>query len=276
MQHVGDPIIAMDKIKQSAKVIRIFEWLETPTDTTHKFSYQKVFFDQAFNVDGKVQRISQQYMYQNDAYYGVYFLKQQHPVIYGNMDRAMTYYMSNKYGKQSITGIEIGVLSGENSLRMLQTLNIQILYLIDPYTVYETDIYTQQELDNYKRIAYETLAPYRDKIHWIHLKSKDAAKYLKTNNIRTNFVYCDGGHSKEEAKKDINDYYDIATDVFGGHDYLSQEGVQNWNSIVRQIPTYSEKVTMGVKEAVDEFVCEKGLQLHISDFSYSDWWVDKQ
>jgi len=43
----------------------------------------------------------------------------------------------NKQEKKNLTGAEIGVLKGENAARILKSLDIKHLYLIDPYMEYD-------------------------------------------------------------------------------------------------------------------------------------------
>lgn len=42
-------------------------------------------------------------------------------------------YLSRYMGDTPISGVEVGVYGGDNSLNILQQLNIDVLYLVDPY-----------------------------------------------------------------------------------------------------------------------------------------------
>ncbi len=275
MQHIDNPDQAFENIIKSAKVIRIFEWLNTPIDESHPSSFTKEWYDNKLNIIGATMPVRQPYMYQTDAYYGVYNTPVTSPMIWGNMDRAMIHYMRGKYNNTPITGIEIGVLDGINSLFMFRMLNIEKLYLIDPYTAYDSDIYTQKELDGHRHNAYNNLEQYRDRVHFIHLKSDDAIEYFKRNNIKVNFCYIDGLHTEEGTYNDIINYCSVTLDFIGGHDYLSESGMKHWLSLVRGNPSYTDKVQMGVKQAVDTYFAKENTSFYISDFQYSDWWVDK-
>ena len=73
--------------------------------------------------------------------------------------------------KKSLVGVEIGVAGGEHALSLLRTLDIQKLYLIDPYELY--DDYSegklhygidQLPLSETETKARQLLFEYKDKI----------------------------------------------------------------------------------------------------------------
>jgi len=75
MQHTDNPDKVMDNIKKAGKVLRIFEWLNIPTDTNHKQSFTKEWYDKKLNICGKDIFINRPYMYTTNAYVGIYLLQ---------------------------------------------------------------------------------------------------------------------------------------------------------------------------------------------------------
>jgi glycosyltransferase involved in cell wall biosynthesis len=183
-------------------------------------------------------------------------------------NRAMMVFMTEKEGSNPLTGIEIGVLAGQNAVELLTKLNIQKLYLIDPYKQYDSDIYTQSQLDEARRIAHINLEPYKDRIQWIPMGSSEAIAYFIDNDIKVDFVYCDGGHAKDEVLADINNYYPIATKYIGGHDYMTYEGI-------KEDAIKYPGAARGVNDAVIEYTKNNGLVYYCAQINHADWWIDK-
>ena len=50
--------------------------------------------------------------------------------------RPMFQYLKNNY-QHPLVGVEIGVWAGSNAINILSTMNIKLLYLIDPYELYD-------------------------------------------------------------------------------------------------------------------------------------------
>ena len=74
LQHVDNLVLALAKIRNSAKVLRIFDWLNVPSDTVHKFVLTEELLDSHLGIDGYSRLIHRRFMYRTDAYYGVYSL----------------------------------------------------------------------------------------------------------------------------------------------------------------------------------------------------------
>jgi len=182
-------------------------------------------------------------------------------------------FLIKYYGKKSIKGIEIGVETGLNAVKLLNTLNIEKLYLIDPYREYIEEmggdrlkrnlqlscrvnlLKSKRNLKNYKNIER------------IFEDSSDAIKDIKE---LCDFVYIDGNHSYDFVKKDIELYKDIIKKggVIGGDDYIDK-----W---------------FGVIKAVDEFIKKTGYTLYLEKYKVStgknelgyfydqNWWIIKE
>lgn len=144
--------------------------------------------------------------------------------------------------KKSLIGVEIGVNRGAHAKTLLRKLNIDILYLIDPY---ENNILLQMH-------GRAKLAKFTDKIIWGYLKSEDAIDSIPSG---LDFVYIDGNHNYEYVKKDIELYYPKIRKggIIGGHDYDQ----------------------VSVARAIIEFAVKHNLIVNISHGHIIDWWMIK-
>ena len=168
--------------------------------------------------------------------------------------RPFTKFIQKKFNDKSLLGVEIGVLKGFNALNLLDNLNIEKIYLIDPYGAYEdTDnkLFSKIELRSYFNQAQKAMTKYKDVVQFIVSQSSEAVTHVPDN---LDFVYIDGCHKYEVVKDDIEKYWQKVKNggVIGGHDFTSHN--------------------LGVIKAVMEFVNNKGLDLQAS---YSDWWIVK-
>lgn len=155
------------------------------------------------------------------------------------------------FNGKSIIAVEIGVYKGKNALSILQNLNVEKLYLIDPFAVYDdttSQMGKDAEFPNVELEARELLKDYEDKIVWIKKYSDDAVNDIP----EADFIYIDGNHEYEFVKRDMKNYYHkVKKDgILAGHDIRSK---------------------VGVKKAFEEFIKTYGhLDSHTSK---SDWWV---
>lgn len=151
-------------------------------------------------------------------------------------------------GKKDLIGAEIGVAKGINAKDILLNLDIQKLYLIDPYKMY-TKVRVKgipRNVKGLKQKAYTLLEIFEDKIVWIHEMSDVAYKQIKE---KLDFVYIDANHTYDFVKSDLTIYRDMVKDngLVAGHDYGDK-----------------------VKKAVDELVSKDKLKVE-----KSDWWYIK-
>jgi hypothetical protein len=168
--------------------------------------------------------------------------------------RPMIKYIRQIFQNKPLTGAEIGVYRGLNSLSILQTLNIKKLYLIDPYTFFNDGYINFGNGDINMEIAKDRTANYKDKIVWITKKSKEALA-LTYIPFDFDFVYIDGDHSYDAVKQDIEGYFERVTlgGIIGGHDYGDR------------FP--------GVIQASNEFANNKGCVFFVDK---PDWWIVKE
>lgn len=156
----------------------------------------------------------------------------------------------------SLVGAEIGVYRGTNALNMLQQLDIEKLYLIDPYKSYPNSSgrgkTKQEKLDKAREIAEEKLDPYNSKIEWLQYKSEEAFVFIP--ELSLDFLYIDGDHRGEIVAKELELYYPRIkySGLISGDDYRKREG--------------------GLRKAVREFADERGLELRVKGIQ---WWFFK-
>ncbi len=167
--------------------------------------------------------------------------------------RKSTYFIKDTFGNQPLIGVEIGTFMGENAKTILDTLNIEKLYLIDPYIEY-IDEQKIPHAPYYRRFSHRLLKKYKNVV-FIRKVSSEALPFIKE---KVDFAYIDGNHEYEYVKKDLELYFAILKDggVLSGHDYI--------------IPD--------VKKAVDEFAKKNKLKVFSSDmktYEDLDWWIVK-
>ena len=169
--------------------------------------------------------------------------------------------LSGVRGRKDVVGVEIGVGGGEHAYSLLKNLDIEHLYLIDPYELYE-DYYEgkarygvdQRPLDSTEVEAKKLLKPYSDKITWIKKMSSDAIADI---DEEMDFVYIDGNHDEKFVRDDIRNYFPLLkkSGVLGGHDF--------YNGFQREHD--------GVILAVIDFLRTHRLQLRVE---LPDWWIE--
>lgn len=162
-------------------------------------------------------------------------------------------------------GAEIGVLYGDFSQMLLETLNPKLLLLIDPYTK------SQKKYDTslgFLTTAYSGEYEYQNLLsRFLHQISAGQVTVLKKFSYEAvsgikdgslNWVYIDGSHLHEDVKRDLQDWLPkVKTGGFiMGHDY-------------------TEVANFGVIQAVDEFKKEHGYEFFIFNQNGSDWAIKK-
>ena len=157
-------------------------------------------------------------------------------------------------GKKNLVGVEIGVSAGDNAFDMLVKLDIDTLYLVDPYHTFKQ--WSQDRLNEHLELAQGLLENFKHKIIWLREFS-----HIAVNDIEDelDFVYVDGDHSFEGTSEDINLYWPKIK--IGG--LLCGD---NW------------EVT-SVRAAVKSFSKTRDEQLYLNqnvDVNSVDWWFTKK
>lgn len=141
------------------------------------------------------------------------------------MPRPSTLLAKKYFRNKKIHVVEVGVFKGENAENILKNLNVEKIYLIDPYLKYENynENYKNFVLDEAEKHAKKRLAKYKNKITWVDKFSDDAIKDIP-NNI--DFIYIDGNHNYKYVKKDIENYFPMVKKegILAGHD-IADSGV---------------------------------------------------
>lgn len=142
-------------------------------------------------------------------------------------------------------GAEIGVASGEYSETLCKEIPGLKLYCIDlwqPYKGYE-DYQRKSTFNKMYETAKKRLSGFD--CHFIQKYSIEAVQSFVDHSL--DFVYIDANHKFNFVKEDIEHWAKkVNVDgIVAGHDYRTPN--------------------TGVKEAVDEFVLEHDLKLHLTD-----------
>ena len=176
-------------------------------------------------------------------------------------DRASMVYVRENTDSPLIVA-EIGLWVGDNA-RHLMDLNLERLFLIDPYKAYER--HTQEEVDEAMGIALPKIASHRNahKTSFIRMESVKAAKLFGDEYF--DYIYIDGDHTLEGAAEDLEAWWPKVKSggYFAGHDYSS---------------------SLGVMKAVDGFCGENGLDVRTwaprraedGPMHLADWLIEKK
>lgn len=151
--------------------------------------------------------------------------------------------------REKLIIVEIGVYRGGNALTLLENLDVELIYLIDPYRPFnEVDSTPRnwKEMLNAKQIAHKALEPFKEKCVWIEESSKKAFSVIPDSD----YIYIDGSHEYVNVKNDFLMYKHkvLPGGIIGGHDYPNKPGV---------------------KKAVDEIAGDLTVKT-----KKPDWWVE--
>lgn len=153
-------------------------------------------------------------------------------------------------------GAEIGVFRGDFSEILIKDNPNLKLYCIDPWQPYDAN-HSNRKHTRYYQEATTRLSKYNTQI--IRKTSMEALKDIQDNSL--DFVYIDGGHN----------YNDVINDIRGWDKKVKVGGIISGHDYYRRI---IRGRTYGIVKAVNEFVKEKNLKLHvIPDSSPSFFWV---
>ncbi|MCK5628175.1 class I SAM-dependent methyltransferase [Candidatus Bathyarchaeota archaeon] len=124
-----------------------------------------------------------------------------------------------KTKNRGLVGAEIGVEDGFNALRILETLDIKKLFLIDPFVNYRDGDGRRVEVRSKYNQARKRLTKYKN-TEFIKKISHEAAPLLPP----LDFVYIDGNHSFRNVSQDLLDYYPLIKHggFIGGHDLFGR------------------------------------------------------
>lgn len=110
--------------------------------------------------------------------------------------------------KQNITGIEIGVLKGENVYTLLtECTNIEKIYGVDFYEEHKDydNVRSTQDMQKYFEISTKNLSEFGDRYELLKMKSNKASKNFEDESV--DFILVDGDHTTQGIYEDIKKYY---------------------------------------------------------------------
>ena len=162
---------------------------------------------------------------------------------------------AKKYFKnKKIDAIEIGTYEGKNAKDILKNLNINKIYLIDPWLEYNEykeykEPHPQKELDNAYQKTKRLLKRYQDKTIYL----KDFASNVKDKVQVVDYIYIDGNHTYKYVLEDCENYWTKVKDggILSGHDIDLKD----------------------VSRAVEDFCSKKKINFQVSGM---DWWIVKK
>lgn len=170
-------------------------------------------------------------------------------------------------------GAEIGVYDGANAQQILSTWP-GILHLVDPWEAQDTAVYVESpniDFPAVEKLARERMVQF-GKRAVLHKQTSDDAYHATlvlgpADKRRFKFIYIDGNHSSPQVDRDIEKWWTMLKPggVMGGHDYMvtPEDQAKYWHC-------------RDVKTAVDAFVAQHGLALHLTTADWPvSWWIEK-
>jgi hypothetical protein len=145
-------------------------------------------------------------------------------LIYDFDTKPFVRFIRSYYNNKKLTGCEVGVCHGDNAFNMVNKLNIEKLYLVDSFELY--DDYKNWVIGNtqgyYNKVYNELIQrmkPFGDKVEILKMFSNEA--YKKFDDKSLDFIYIDTNHCYNYIYKDfLNWYSKIKVDgIFGGHGF---------------------------------------------------------
>jgi len=169
--------------------------------------------------------------------------------------------------ERKLTGYaaEVGVAEGYFSFYLLDHVPFLTCYLIDPWEIQNVPGYSVHG-DNDQDARFERVRKVAEKYHGraVLIREVSSLASLHFRDHDLDFVYIDANHTLESTREDIRLWWPKVKSggVLAGHDYLAGE---------------IHGVDYGVKQAVDEFVSEKELELGVTqEKDWPSWWVTKK
>jgi hypothetical protein len=154
----------------------------------------------------------------------------------------------------AISVAEIGVRDGDFSRILLSGGNIKKFWAIDCWDEYITAAQNDVGWPREKvKKSYDTFVNRYggdERVEIIKKLSSEAHKQIPDGSL--DLVYLDGEHTKPAAKQDLENYWPKLCDggIMSGHDYIR---------------CWFKGIEFDVKGAVEDFVRERGLFIHITN-----------
>ena len=162
-------------------------------------------------------------------------------------------------------GVEVGSFEGSFARYILETIDIEMLYLIEPFAMRWADKNEEKWMKCLKNIE-----PHQDRASLIEGYSVPMSECFEDGEL--DFVYIDADHSYECTKEDIEAWYPKVKKggIVSGHDYKN-----NGNARSKAMLGTRRLGVCGVKRAVDEFTHKLGVSLRTTHKEPRNWWFIK-
>ena len=166
--------------------------------------------------------------------------------------------------------VEIGVWRGDTAHYILNNLNIEKMYLIDPYGVIPVEYSSldekqlnnhfgdQPHIDGDKKFAYNRIKDFESKCVWLNDYSENVHTQIPNNSI--DVVYIDGNHSYKSVLLDLTLY--------------------NPKLKIGGIIICDDYIEEGVKKAVIKYTKDNGINFNVSrirskepKLGHKAWWI---
>jgi len=72
LQHTRNPAVVIRRAQQAAKTIRLFEWIDTPTNEGHPHALSEALLNKCLGGEGKVEVLNGQNTCKGKCYYGIF------------------------------------------------------------------------------------------------------------------------------------------------------------------------------------------------------------
>jgi len=171
--------------------------------------------------------------------------------------RYSTRIAKQHFGNRPVVCAEVGVYKGENANSILNELNVQKMYLIDPYLEWVDQEHLgggkdQATMDKYKAMTHKLLKDYEDECVYLEKFSDVALNDIKEG---LDYVYLDGNHDYEYIKMELEQYWNKLRvgGILAGHDiHLASvsKAVNEFcerHNLKRQYESYSDFVIVKEK-----------------------------
>lgn len=163
-------------------------------------------------------------------------------------------------------GVEVGVAFGENAEIILDSCELDHLWLVDPwdYVPNENPKGYADAIKDWKgcmNYCVDKVSRFKGRATMFRATSVYAASTFQDEQF--DFVYIDANHMRPYIDNDLAAWFPKVKKggIFGGHDYH----MVNREDYVCQ-----------VKDAVDAFFADKDYELHVTEDSDPSWYIIKR
>jgi len=163
------------------------------------------------------------------------------------------------YFRKHTIGAEVGVKNGNNARLMFDRINPEKFHLIDPWGVYDDDVYLKHVPQNEMEIAYQNVLAWANhperqgRVELTRDYSFNAA--TKFNDGYFDWVYIDGYHDYENIYRDLKSFAPKIKEggFLCGDDYWYMGINLNKMKIRRNLTPEQHQFAVGMIEGINDF-----------------------